>query len=268
MIKKRLSSLVGLLAFCCAGSVLAQAQPAAEAGGLLKRKSVESTIIERLQQARPDMQITGVRPSPITGLYQAQVVGGPLLYVTPEGDKFIAGEIFLVQPSGFAKYEDPAIAAERKKLLTSVNPKDAIIFKAKTATKAVVYVFTDVDCGYCRKLNSQMNTYTDEQGNQTPGYTDLGIEIRYLAYPRAGVPSGSADKLITAWCSKDKQKALTLIKEGQSVPSVTCDNPVAAEFELGGKIGVNATPAIWMPNGEIQLGYLPPADLAKSLGIL
>lgn len=268
MIKKRLSSLVGLLALCCAGSVLAQTQTAVEAGGLLKRKSVESTIIERLQLARPDMKITAVRPSPIAGLYQAQVVGGPLLYVTPEGDKFIAGDIFLVQPSGFAKYEDPAIAAERKKLLTSVNPKDAIIFKPKTATKAVVYVFTDVDCGYCRKLNSQMNAYTDEQGQQKPGYSDLGIEIRYLAYPRAGIPSKSADKLVTAWCSKDKQKALTLLKEDQPVPSLTCENPVAAQFELGGRLGVNGTPAIWMPNGEMKPGYLPPAELAKELGIM
>lgn len=267
MIKKHLSPLVGFLALCYAGSLWAQTPTATDGGNLLKRKSVEETIVERLQQARPDMTFTSVRPSPLPGLYQAQVVGGPLLYVTPTGDKFIAGEIFLVQPSGFAKYEDPAIIAERKKLLSSINPKDAITFKAKGPTKAVVYVFTDVDCGYCRKLNSQMNTYT-EQGQQKPGYTDLGIEIRYLAYPRAGIPSPSADKLITAWCSKDKQKALTMLKDEQPVPAVTCNSPVAAQFELGGKIGVNGTPAMWIPSGELKPGYLPPAELAKELGIL
>ncbi len=267
MLKKYVPSLLGLLVVCCSGSVLAQAQPAADTAGLLKRKSVEETIVNRLQQARPDVKFSSVRPSPIAGLYQAQVVGGPLLYVTPEGDKFIAGEIFTVQASGFAKYEDPALAAERKNLMASVKAKDAIVFKAKGKTKAVVYVFTDVDCGYCQKLNNQMYTYTD-QGQQKLGYTDLGIEVRYLAYPRAGIPSPSADKLITAWCSKDQQKALTLLKQDQPVPSMTCDNPVAAQFELGSKVGVNGTPAIWMPNGEMKPGYLPPEDLAKELGIL
>lgn len=265
MIINRLSAWVGALAMCCVGSVWA-ADAATDAGSLLKRKSVEETIVGRLQQARPDMHFEGVRPAPIAGLYQVQVVGGPLLYVTPEGDKFIAGEVFSIEPSGFAKYEDPQVIAERKSLLASVNPKDAIIFKPKGKTKAVVYVFTDVDCGYCRKLNSQMNAYT-EQGQQKPGYSDLGIEIRYLAYPRAGIPSPTADKLVTAWCSKDKQHALTLLKQDQSVPSVTCDNPVAAQYALGSRLGVNGTPAIWMPNGELKPGYLPPEALAKELGI-
>lgn len=273
MIKQKLLPLVCVLALCGATTVMAHDEgkphdhPVA-APALLKRKSAEETIITRLQQARPDIKLSSVRPAPIAGLYQVQVAGGPLLYVTPEGDKFIAGEIFSVQPTGFAKLEDPALVEERKKLLSSIDPKDAIVFKAKGKAKAVVYVFTDVDCGYCRRLNNQMNAYQDEQGKQQPGYTDLGIEVRYLAYPRAGIPSPSADKLITAWCSKDQQKALTMLKDDQTVPAATCANPVADQFELGGRIGVNGTPAIWMPNGELKPGYLPPEALAKELKIL
>jgi thiol:disulfide interchange protein DsbC len=275
MLTHRLSALIVLRASSYVGLSLAQTAPATSnamppppvGAELLKRKSVEETIVSRLQAARPDMKFGSVRPAPIAGLYQVQMIGGPLLYVTPEGDKFIAGDIFTVQPSGFAKWEDPALIAERKTLLTSIKAKDTIPFKAKGKTKAVVYVFTDVDCGYCRKLNSQMNAY-NEQGQQKPGYTDLGIEVRYLAYPRAGIPSPSADKLVTAWCSKDKQQTLTSLKEDKPVPNVTCDNPVAAQFELGGKLGVNGTPAIWMPSGELMPGYLPPEELAKRLGIL
>lgn len=256
MIKRCKSAFIAAaITLCTVGSVWAAGTD--EAGGLLKRKPAEETILARLQQARPDMQFTAIRPSPIAGLYQAQVVGGPVIYVTPEGDKFIAGDIFTVQSSGFAKWEDPALVAERKKLLSSVNPKDAINFKATGKTKAVVYVFTDVDCGYCRKLNSEMTAYNN-----------LGIEIRYLAFPRAGIPSPSADKLVTAWCSKDRAKTLTMLKQDQSVPSLTCDNPVAAEFELGSRLGVNGTPALWLPNGELRPGYLPPQALAQELGIL
>lgn len=259
MIKKYLSFFLG-------GMILCGATPLFAKDASVSPK-VEDSILNRLQQSRPDIKFSSVTPSPIAGLYQAQITGGPILYVSSDGDKFIAGEMFTVTNTGFAKYEDPKVIAERKELLATVSAKDAIVFKAKGTTKAVVYVFTDVDCGYCRKLNSQINAY-NEQGVQKPGYTDLGIEIRYLAYPRAGISSSSAEKLVTAWCSKDKQKALTMLKEDQPVPSATCANPVAAQFAMGGKLGVNGTPAIWLPNGELKPGYLPPDQLAKELGIL
>lgn len=235
-------------------------------GDLLKRKTVEETILESLRKARPDISFGEPRPSVIKGLYQVQVPGGPLLFVTPEGDKFIAGEAFSIDATGFAKIEDPYVIAERKKALATLDGKSSINFKPKGKSKAIVYVFTDIDCGYCRKLHSQMHAY-QEGGQQKPGYNDLGIEIRYLAYPRAGIPSPSADKLISTWCAKDKQDAMTKLKAGQDVANATCDNPVAQQFQLGGQLGVNGTPALFLPDGKLMPGYLPPEDLAKALGI-
>ncbi|MET0355405.1 MAG: DsbC family protein [Cellvibrio sp.] len=255
MIKKYLSTLVGVLAVCSVGASFA-AEEAAAPGALIKKPAAEAAITAKLEQAIPQYKITSVRPSPIAGLYLVKIGGNDLL-VTADGSKFIQGDIFNVEAQGVSKWEDPALVAERKKALASVNPKDSINFKPAGKTKAVVYVFTDVDCGYCRKLNHEM-----------AGYNNLGIEIRYLAFPRAGIPSESASKLETAWCSKDKQKALTALKEEQTLPPLKCDNPIASEFALGAQIGVNATPALWLPNGEIKLGYLPPEQLAKELGIL
>lgn len=259
MLKKYFAAVLvaGAVAGMSAGSVAAEKAS----------KTPEAVISERLKQARPEIPFGEPRQSQIKGLYQVQVPGGPILYITPEGDKFIAGEIFSIDSNGFSRLEDPYVVEERKRLLASVNPKDSIIFKPKDKTKAVVYVFTDVDCGYCRLLHSQLNTY-NEGGQNLPGYSDLGIEIRYLAYPRAGIPSPSADKLITAWCSKDQQKAMDALKKQESVPNATCEkNPVAADFKLGAEIGVNGTPAIWFPDGKLMPGYLPPAELAKALGI-
>lgn len=227
----------------------------------------ETVILANLKQARPDLMFETPRPSPISGLYQVQLTGGPIIYVTPEGDKFIVGELFAIESDGFAQVEDPFLVEKRKSLLSTLNPKETINFKAKGETKAVVYVFTDIDCGYCRLLHSQINSY-QENGQNLPGYSDLGIEIRYLAYPRAGIPSDSANKLITAWCSKDKQKALTALKNNEHLMPLSCkSNPVAADFKLGGEIGVSSTPNMWLPDGSLMIGYLPPAALAKKLGI-
>lgn len=251
MIIKRLTLWLGLCTLGCVGSVYA-----ADAPGLLKRPTPEAIITAKLSQAIPQYKVTSVRPSPFEGLYLA-TIGGADVLVSADGSKFIQGDIFDITAGGVSKWEDPAIVAERKKVLPTVNPNDAIIFKPATKTKAVVYVFTDVDCGYCRQLNSEM-----------PEYNKLGIEIRYLAYPRGGIPSPSADKLVTAWCSKDKQNTLTKIKEGYDVPNVTCPNPVAAEFEMAMRLGVTSTPSLWFPDGRIRAGYLPPSALAKELGIL
>jgi thiol:disulfide interchange protein DsbC len=253
MITKRLSAWVGLVALCSASSSFAaDAAP----GSLIKRQSPEAIITAKIEQAIPQYKVSSVRPSPIEGLYLVQIGGSDIL-VTADGSKFIQGDIFNITSTGVAKWEDPTLVAERKKMHATINPKDSINFKAEGKTKAVVYVFTDVDCGFCRKLNSQM-----------ADYNKLGIEIRYLAFPRAGIPSSSADKLVTAWCSKDKQTVLTKVKEGQDIPNITCDNPIASQFALGARLGVNATPAIWFPDGNIKLGYLPPDQLAKELGIL
>lgn len=260
-----LKKCLAMLAFAAAGLSVAHGTMAA--GSLVAKKTPEAVILERLQQARPEITFGQPRPSPIPGLYQVQVPGGPVLYVNETGDKFIAGEIFSIDSDGFSRVEDPYLLEERKRLLASVNPDQSIIFKPKGETKAVVYVFTDIDCGYCRLLHRQIHTYNDN-GKEMPGYNDLGIEIRYLAYPRSGIPSQSADKLITAWCSKDPAKTLTSYKNQESVPVALCDsNPVAADFALGGELGVNGTPALWFPDGKLLPGYLPPADLAKALGI-
>lgn len=256
MIKKRLSIWLGLFALSCVSASYAADTAPLSAGSLIKRVTPDAAITAKLTQVFPQYPIGAVRPSPIDGLYIVKIGGSDVL-VTADGSKFIQGEIFNITPAGISKWEDPGLVAERKKLLATINPKDSINYKATGETKAVLYVFTDVDCGYCRKLNSEMAEYNK-----------LGIEIRYLAFPRAGIPSPSADKLITAWCSKDKQTALTKLKEGQDIPNLTCNSPVAAQYDLGGRVGVNATPALWMPNGEIKLGYLPPQQLAKALGIL
>jgi thiol:disulfide interchange protein DsbC len=132
-----------------------------------------------------------------------------------------------------------------------------IIFKPAGATKAIMNVFTDIDCGYCRKLHQEVAELNA-----------LGIEVRYLAYPRAGIPSASYDKIATAWCAQDQQQTLTKAKRGESVATAVCaDNPVAEHYALGQRIGVAGTPAIVLMDGTLIPGYQPAASFAQILGL-
>ena len=117
-------------------------------------------------------------------------------------------------------------------------------------------MFTDIDCGYCQKLHREI-----------PQLTAAGIQVRYLAYPRAGIPSSSYDKYQSVWCNDDQQTALTAAKAGQSVASAECENPIAETFNLGRDVGVRGTPTMVFDDGTVVPGYVQYEQLIARLGL-
>ena len=224
----------------------------------LAADDVAAAILARLQAARPDLEYGTPQPSSMSGLYAVQVVDGPLLYVSEDGARFIAGDLFEVQGAGqgFSNLAEVARQQERKQLIAEVKPEDMIIF-APPEPKATLTVFTDVDCGYCRKLH-----------NEIPERNRLGIAVHYLAFPRQGLSSPSYRKIATAWCATDRQQTLTRLKNGEKVPDNVCTpNPVAAQMLLGERVGVSGTPALVLEDGTLISGYRPAKELAHLVGI-
>ena len=71
--------------------------------------------------------------------------------------------------------------------------------------------------------------------------------------------------MVSAWCSKGSQGALTQLKAGKDIATATCQNPIAGQFSLGQQIGINGTPAIVLPDGRLLPGYLPANRLAEAV---
>lgn len=227
----------------------------AQAADVASAEKPEAAIKRVLEGSRPDVKVASVVPAEIGGLYLVQLQNGPLLYASADGKYFVLGDLYQVQAGGFANLTEQRHNVDRAKEMAAVKLEDMIIFKPQGATKAVVNVFTDVDCGYCQKLHQEV-----------PKLNAMGIEVRYLAYPRAGVGSPTYQKLVTAWCSKDRQGTLTKYKNRENVPINTCaKNPVTAEYELGERIGVQGTPALVTASGELIPGYMPAQELAAKL---
>ncbi len=219
--------------------------------------AVSQVIITQLQKGRPDLQFGAVQASPLPGIYQVDVAQGPTLYVTQDGSHFIAGDLFRIAPEGFVNVREQQREAIRVARLAEVPRAQQIVFPAVGTTKAFVTVFTDVDCGYCVKLHREV-----------PRLNELGIEVRYMAYPRAGLESTSYDKIATAWCSKNPSEALTRMKNSEQVEIAVCkNNPVAAQFTLGNELGVRGTPALITEQGVLLPGYMPADQLAATLGV-
>lgn len=192
-----------------------------------------------------------IKPTPIAGMYEAKF-GTEIIYVSADGRYFFSGD--LIDGSTRTNLSEQSRTVERKDMLAKVEEKDAVIFKAKGEQKHLLTVFTDVDCGYCVKLHKEV-----------PQLNEAGVSVRYLAYPRAGVGSESYKKIVNVWCADDKQNAMTQSKAGETVASKECENPVAKEFELGQKLGVNGTPALFTEDGTMIPGYRPADQLVKML---
>lgn len=219
----------------------------------------EALIKRVLEASRSDIKVQTVAPSEIPGLYAVQFVDGPLVYVTPDAKYFVLGDLFQVQGSGkgYVNLAEAKRNDDRAKLLAGVQLKDMIVFKPKTETKGVINVFTDVECGWCQHFHQDV-----------PKLNAMGIEVRYLAFPRAGIGSDDYRKMVTAWCAKDRQATLTRYKNREQVALNLCEpNPVAAQYQLGERMGVNGTPSLVTAKGELIPGYVPPEELAKTLGI-
>jgi thiol:disulfide interchange protein DsbC len=213
-------------------------------------------LAAKLQALRPGIPIESIKPTPIPGIYALELQGGTVFYGTEDGRYLFAGDMYELGDTDLINLAETTRMAKRKAMMDAVALEDMLVFAPQGPTKAVVNVFTDVDCGYCQKLHLEV-----------PELNTLGVEVRYLAYPRAGVGSPSYAKIVSAWCADDRNAAITKLKARQEIPPATCTNPVAAQFDLGRAIGVTGTPAIVTEDGRLLPGYMPAADLAKTVGI-
>ncbi len=198
----------------------------------------------------PEAKISGITPAPFAGFSEA-AVEGRVFYVSNDGKYLIQGQ--LVDVAGKENLTRRSEGVLRKDLLDAVGPERRIIFAA-AQPKHRVTVFTDIDCGYCRRLHEHIADYNSR-----------GITVEYLFFPRTGPTGESADKAASVWCAPDRLVAMTEAKAGKALPAGRCTNPVAMDYDLGRRIGIEGTPAIYAENGEQLGGYLPPEEMIARL---
>jgi thiol:disulfide interchange protein DsbC len=210
----------------------------------------ENTISQAMAKSMPTVKIDSVKPSEVKGLYEV-TVGANIFYVSDDGKYLLQGR--LVDLATRTDLTEQKLSGKRIQAIEKIGQKNMIVFKPKIG-KYTVSVFTDIDCGYCRKLHSEIDQYLAQ-----------GITIQYLFFPRAGKNSDSYNKAVSVWCADDRNAALTAAKKDQKVPAKTCDNPVDEHMKLGEDFDVKGTPMIVTEKGNIYPGYLPAKQLVEVL---
>lgn len=204
----------------------------------------------KLRTLAPTAGTIALSETPIEGLLQAQI-NNDIVYVSTDGTYLLQGSMFEIETR--TNLTEHAKTVIRKDILTGLDKAQMISFSPENPEYELL-VFTDIDCGYCRKLHDQIEEYMEQ-----------GIAIRYLAYPRAGVGSHSYDKFVSVWCADDQQSALTLAKSGNEPEPLQCENPISEQFDLGREVGVSGTPALLTLDGTLIPGYMPPEALRERL---
>jgi len=180
-----------------------------------------------------------------------------LFYASYNGDFFIQGKLYSLGDK-VTDIGEQSLAKVRLAGLKTFKD-DMIVYKAENE-KYVVSVFTDITCGYCRKMHEQMAEYNAR-----------GITFRYLAFPRSGINDKTGNlsqgfkELRSVWCSDNTAEALTKAKSGSGIAYRICQAPIEAQYNFGRQIGVSGTPAMILSNGMMIPGYQPPAKLEELL---
>ena len=209
-------------------------------------EAIKKTISGFIASAKID----AIKPSPIKGISEV-TVGASLFYVSDDGKYLLQGHLFdAVEKKDLTENK---LGDVRKIALDKIGTENMIIFKPETS-KYQVSVFTDIDCGYCRKLHSEIDQYLAQ-----------GITVRYLFFPRAGKGSDSYKKAVSVWCATDRAKAFTTAKKGENLEAKVCDNPIDKHMQLGEDFEMQGTPLIVTEKGTLLPGYVPAKQLATIL---
>ena len=202
--------------------------------------------------AAPGVAVKAISETEFDGIYQVEIAND-IMFVTVQGDQVLLGQLFDAKRN--INYVAEATQKRVNQLLTNLDTGQMIVFGPHDAERYIT-VFTDVDCGYCRKMHLEV-----------PALNAAGLQVRYLAFPRSGVGSKTYNTMVSVWCSEDQNTALTEAKQGQYPPTITCANPVSDQYTLGAQVGVRGTPTIITDTGEVIPGYMPADTLLTRLGM-
>ncbi len=209
-----------------------------------------SIVEERIRTLAPHATSIAISETPVDGILQVQV-NGDIVYNSADAKYMLQGRIIDMETR--EDLTETAKADIRKGLMGDIDSSKQISFSPEEPVYELT-VFTDIDCGYCRKLHAQVDEYNQQ-----------GISINYMSFPRAGIGSKSYKKAVSVWCADDQQTALTQAKLGSDPQPQQCENPVADQYQLGIDLGVTGTPALLTSSGQLIPGYVPPEQLRVRL---
>lgn len=241
-----------ILSACAAGLLAISA--AAQGAGELDEKAFRANF----EGVFPRTEITDIQ-SAADGLVEVELNGREIIYASEDGRLVFTGDVIELRDSGPVNLKEARYQKVRTAGLAELDQDNLITYPAKGKEKSEIFAFTDITCGYCRKMHRHIEEYTE-----------AGITVHYLAFPRGGPEAGSAEDMRHIWCDANPAEALTAAKLDNEISKARladCATAVDDQYQLGLKFGVRGTPAIYSADGAQLGGYVTPQQLNQRLGL-
>ena len=216
--------------------------------------SADDAAIRRLIQAiNPNSVVKAVHDSPLPG-FKTVIADGTVLYVTNDARYVMYG--VLLDTKEQRNLTDAYLAEAHVDLITRIPDQNKLTFSPKDP-KYTITVFTDVTCGYCKALHKDIQTYLD-----------AGIRVDYVPWAREGQSSATAQHMRDVWCAQNPQQAFTDASDGkmpETSPSCKAIDGLDKIADLGEKLQIEGTPAVYDSHGNKLGGYLNAAAMLTKL---
>jgi thiol:disulfide interchange protein DsbC len=208
-------------------------------------------IQARLEAHFTDAPIKGLRKSSLPGLYEA-VIGDDMIHFPASLDQFIVGP--LIDTKKKVNLTEDRLSELNKIDVKELPLADAIKFVRGNGER-VMFVFTDVECPYCMRLEETIQTLDN-------------VTVYNFMYPINNLHPKAADKQKAIWCATDRLaswQAGVLRKRFDPLAKADCDNPIEKTQALGEKLGIRGTPTFFLADGRRMTGALPKEQLEERL---
>jgi len=198
-------------------------------------------VFHAFRKRFPALSVDSISDAPYPGLFEV-ITDSQIVYVDEDMTLLFQGE--MINLTDGINLTEARLSGIHMGLINELGEENMLVYQAENKADRSITVFTDINCGYCRLLHSEIDTLLQ-----------AGINVRYLMFPRAGLESESRTALESVWCADNPQEAMTAAKAGEPVDEKTCDTPVEIHYELAGKVGLRGTPLIYLDNGTALPGY-------------
>ena len=213
-------------------------------GACLAAPSESEALMTALRQHYPATTFTSIAPSPVKGIYEV-VMGRKIAYTDKAGRYFMYGSLVDM------KTNDDLTAAHSEELtrvdVRKLPIQDAIV-RVNGQGRRVIYVFSDPDCPFCRRLEPELDKLDD-------------VTFYIFLYPLEQLHSDAARKAQAIWCQGDEKTRGELwhrvVLGVADIATSECDNPVKRNLALGGSLGIQGTPTLIAADGRTLPGMLP-----------
>lgn len=134
--------------------------------------------------------------------------------------------------------------------ISLLHEKDAI--KMGKGSRRI-YVFSDPDCPYCKRLQHDLNQLEN-------------TEVLIFPMPLVQLHPKAQEVSESIWCQPNQEKAwLSYMDAGQLPKTSTCDNPISRNLALADKLHIMGTPAIIFGDGSLVPGAIPVEVINEKL---